>query len=410
LLNKEAIFDYAGEKLSIQVITDESGLTNLEAEWRNLKATDIVGVFSSYEWIHSYWHCLGTGNLFILVARINGIARCIAPFAVTKSRLFGIPYKRVKFIGTEPSGTSPLNPLNQLFTIDHRIGWADKADFIALPEDAHLTGAIAHFLLNNSQLWDILDFREIQHPPSCMEHFCKVMSEGSTDARVIEGDPSAHIELTENFLAYIKSRSRNIRKNIQHYNNRLSRAGGSKFTTVTTPDEVKKALPEIKKLEMSSWKSKEGVGAFSDGERESFHNTLAEALARDNRFILFLLQSEKDDILAYYYSFLYDNKVYLHNTAFDSKAQKFSPGVILFLKVVEWSFEQGLTHVVIGRGGQYFKNAYRTGTQARSWHFIFRNSLLMRLLTTVELQLLPWLREKRRSLSENSSNTSHEKR
>jgi len=403
--NTEEVFDYMGERLSIQIITDDAGLEGLEADWRRLKATDIVGVFSSYEWIHSYWHCLGTGNLFILVVRSNRTARCIAPFTITKSRFLGIPYKRIKFIGTEATGTSPLNPLNRIFSIDHRIGWADKADFIALPEDAYLTGAIANFLIRNKQLWDILDLREIQENSPYMENFHNEMSEYGAHSHVLEGDPSAHIKLSDDYQTYVKSRSKNSRRNIRRGNNRLNKAGGGEFLTITTREDFKNNLPEIKNLELSSWKIEDNVGAFSDMERAVFHCTLAEALARDNRFILFILKSAKGDILAYYYSFLYGSELYLHNTAFDIKARKCSPGIVLFFKVVEWGFDQGLTHIVIGRGGQYFKNAYRTGTKARSWHFIFRNSLLMRLLAAVELQILPWLREKKRSLSGNIDKT-----
>jgi len=218
-------------------------------------------------------------------------------------------------------------------------------------------------------------------------------------------DPSAYIKLSGSYATYIKSRSKNIRKNIQTCIKRLHKAGGSKFITATTPEEIKAALPDVKNLEQASWKNDSGVGAFSNRKRALFHCALAEALSENNHFILFLLKSEKGDILTYYYSFLYDGTLYLHNTAFDIKAKRYSPGIIGFLKVIEWAFERGLARVVIGRGGQYFKNAYRTDTTTRSWHFIFRNSLLMRLLAIVELKVLPWLRAKKTALSKNGINT-----
>ena len=152
--------------MQIYEITDPAMLPALRTEWDALlDGSASRSVYQSYEWVSTWWRHCARGRLRVLVAQSQGRVRCLAPLMLTTEHVLGIPYRRVRFIGSDATGTIPRNLFDRTFSIDRRFGWSDVLDFLYRPGDIEALREMLAHLRGETERWEIpfkvLDGREL---------------------------------------------------------------------------------------------------------------------------------------------------------------------------------------------------------------------------------------------------------
>ena len=142
--------------MTVQIIESETDLHTLENTWNDLVAKNAAGsFFSSFGYIRTTWeHFKGeTDRLFILVLKDHHRITGIAPFRISRSSLWGIPARTIKFIAE----------------------WeGDRPGIIVEGSEALAWNRIYDFLHSEFKEWDVLDLTEqaaglpMTTSPSCL--------------------------------------------------------------------------------------------------------------------------------------------------------------------------------------------------------------------------------------------------
>jgi hypothetical protein len=378
--------------MRVREIINEAQLVELREDWDNLlKQSPSRSVYMSFEWIYTWWRHFARGKLFVLVAEADGQVRCIAPLMLTRERFLGMPYTRVRFIGSDPTGTTKRNAFDKLFSIDKRYGWSDVLDFLYKAEDIESLKATLEYLKRQKGRWDILDLRELHSSTNSIGVLKSTFGGGDYLFNDVAAKV-ATVSLETDFETYRKSRNKNWRKNISRTYKRIGKLPRLVLGKYVAPAQVADIMPAVIDLEQKSWQGNRGVGAFSQKSAGQFHRELAELLAQRQRFVLYTLELDRR-IVCYQYAFRYNNTLCLHNTAMDPDFRYYSPGFYLQLRIIEEAFSQEAQQIVLGRGWEDYKSKLKNSEEDRIWITVFAARLVPRVLGYLEFKARPMMKQ-----------------
>ncbi|MBN2132827.1 MAG: GNAT family N-acetyltransferase [Sedimentisphaerales bacterium] len=377
--------------MRIHEITDPAMLPALAAEWDALLDDSATrSVYQSYEWLRTWWRHCGRGQLRVLAGRSQGRLRCLAPLMLTTEHVLGIPFRRLRFIGSDAAGTIRRNLFDRTFSIDRRCGWSDVLDFLYRPQDIEAVRDILAHLQGETERWDTLDLREFPAASPSVALVDEILGSRHTVVRETAAQVAV-VSLENDMESYVKTRTRNWRKNIRRAFRRTEALPDTVVRTYRSPEQVANILPAVVETEQKSWQGQRGVGAFSESKVAAFHRDLAVALAARDRFVLYTLES-RGRLICYQYALRCHGRLHFHTTAMDPAFTSGSPGLYLQLKALERAFSEGLSTVVLGRGPETYKHKLKTDDEDRIRVTVFRTGLVPRLLASSEFKARPALR------------------
>lgn len=377
--------------MQIHEITDLAQLAAMQKQWDALLDESVTNsVYQSFEWLSVWWRHYARGQLWVLVAKSHGRVRCIAPLMLTRERVLGIPYRRIRFVGSDATETTTRNPFDRAFSIDRRYGWSDVLDFLYRPQDLEALRAVLAYLQRQRGRWDILDLRDFPATTHSIALVEQMLATQRPAARETAAQ-AAVVALDTDMEAYKKTRTKNWRKNIKRACNQIEGLTNVAVRTYQSPEQVAGMMPAVRELEARSWQGQSGVGAFSEERSAAFHHDVAVALAARDRFVLYTLEAA-DRLIAYQYALRDNERLHFHTTAMDPEFKPYSPGLYLQMKAIEQAFAEGLHEVVLGRGPETYKHKLKTGDQDRIWVTVFGTAPVPRLLASCEFGARPALR------------------
>jgi CelD/BcsL family acetyltransferase involved in cellulose biosynthesis len=377
--------------MQVHEITDFAHLSALQQEWDGLFHESCTqSVYQSFEWVSTWWRHYARGQLWVLVAKSQRQMRCIAPLMLTRQRVVGIPYCRLRFMGSDATDTTKRNLYDRLFSIDRRYGWSDVLDFLYRPGDIEALRAVLGHVQQKRGRWDILDLRDF---PASTHSIAFVEEMLGPRLAVVRETPAqaAVVSLEGDMETYKKTRTKNWRKNIKRAYNQMEGLTDVAVRSYRSPTQVAAMMPVVRELEARSWQGQSGVGAFSHERAAAFHHDVAVALAARDRFVLYTLEVA-DRLIAYQYALRDNDRLHFHTTAMDPAFKSYSPGLYLQLKVIEQAFAEGLNAVVLGRGPETYKHKLKTGDEDRVWVTVFGTAPIPKLLASCEFGARPALR------------------
>src|SRR5437588_5453748 len=125
---------------AVEELTRPEQFEALRPEWDALLARAEGSLFQTWEWQWSWWRHFGRGRLCILTAREEGELLGIAPLML--GRYFGVPFRRLQFIGTLGS---------------------DYLDLIVdRSEEAALVASFLRAIARRCHRWDLVDLQQIR--------------------------------------------------------------------------------------------------------------------------------------------------------------------------------------------------------------------------------------------------------
>ncbi len=317
--------------------------------------------YLGFDWINAWWDYFGQDReLMALVAEdVEGIVG-LAPLAIGRYRLKGIPVRVLEFIGAPFRGSCSAGYL----------------DFVVLRRHRECLTAFAEALLAQAARWDLMSLRNVPAKGAQMEQLCEVAGPGLTLMRTRE-DAIPGIR-ADGWHDYVASRRHSFRRSLRRYAREAQEAGLGPARRLTTREEVTALLPELARVRAASWQGKlanAGAGSRMNG----FLASLLPRLCARGRAVLVTL-SAQDRVVAYQLGFRDADALWLHETAYDQAYSDASPGANAFAAIIEYGLADHVSRIDLGAGLHWYKRRWATEYTYRAQWLGFHRGLRSRAL------------------------------
>lgn len=355
---------------TVEVITTDRAFAELEPVWNNLVAeAGITHPFLTYEWMSTWWECFGDdAELNILLVRAGGEPIAIAPLMRTRQRVFGPRLRSLRFLANDHS---------------------PRCDFIVGSRSDDAYAAIFSFLMSNAELWDMVDLRELPADSRSLEQ----LSSGAEQAGVLSGRrhsfDSTFLPLVEDWEESLSAKRRWFLRNRFK---RLSALGRVELESVSAEADLDAALEEGFRLEAAAWKAEAGTAISCDARVHRFYALLAKRAA-SRAWLRLQFLKVGDRRIAFAYTLVYANRMYLLKPGFDPEYASYSPGNLLTHLVLRDAFTSGFSaYDFLGRD-DHWKRQWSAQTLPHYGLFLFGNRPSARAAHYAKFELIPVLQK-----------------
>jgi CelD/BcsL family acetyltransferase involved in cellulose biosynthesis len=306
-------------------------------EWGALLARDPDRqIFATPEWNRLWWEEFkGDKDLFILTLRNRGEIRAIVP-------LYRKPEdgrKILRFVG----GIDLSDYLGPICSVDDR-------------EDVAET--LAHWLVETDVEWDEFDAHNMPVPFGFAEFLVDRADRQGLDFQLEQEETAALLPLPKSWEEYLAGLDSKERHELKRKRKRLARDFPDAMVRAATEESLDRDLKSF--IEMH--RGAEGMkGHFMRPEIASFFERIAHSFMPLGWLRLDLFEIG-ERALASTFSFVYNDNLYLYNSAYEPELARLSPGLVHVSELVGRSIGEGLRIFDFMRGPERYK--YQLGAQA----------------------------------------------
>ena len=325
-------------------------LVEFKDAWNQILEESISQVpFLAFEYLQAWWETRGGGEwpqdseLVIITATENDQLIGVAPFFFANN-LDGKP--ALMFVGA--------------------IEVSDFLDFLVRPENLdEFVAGLLDFLDISDALppWEVLDLHNILEDSPSLSVLAAEAQRRGWNHQQVRLQPSPFIPLPGDFDTYLaqidKKQRHEIRRKLRNVEQSLVVPDYSIVADVESLTAETQAFIDM----MAQDPSKKAF--LTDAMVEHLHKTAQVAF--DNGWLhlsFFTLDGNK---AAGNFSFIYNKRLWLYNSAWEWDYREFSPGWILLTHLLQWATENGIEEFDFMRGDETYK--YKFGGQDR---FIYR--------------------------------------
>ncbi len=138
--------------------------------------------------------------------------------------------------------------------------------------------------------------------------------------------------------------------------NKLKRAGDLRTAHFTTAEAIRPRLPELFRLHRARW---EAHSQFHDPAQVRFFERAVEELG-DSGFLRLTEVRLDDALIATHLGFCHAGRFTWYKPAFDPEFSKYSPGLVLLVRLLERALEEGAEELDFTIGREDFKLRFAT--------------------------------------------------
>ena len=254
--------------------------------------------------------------------------------------------------------TSHFGSLHKIQFIGHG---SDYAEFILPKENTKCLELFLDYLLQFSD-WDILELEGINEKSTTAKALLAIRNHYTPELELNDWSSCSYICLSNSLRDFMKSLSRNVRKNLDRRMRRLKENYKVEFKTQNDFDSVRAAMETFFNLHDKRWNSKGEEGVFATEVNRDFHVSLAETFNEKGWLALYFLTVDDEPISAAY-TYDYDQKKYGCLTGFDPNFGQFGIGNLLKIHIIEECFRKQFSEYDLGRGSESYKTEWATGVR-----------------------------------------------
>ena len=360
--------------LRTEVVRDFEGLTWLKQAWDEMaKRAEARHPYISHAWISTWLECFGKGlSPYILVVKDKDRLKGIAPLALSRERLQGIPFRRLGTLYNPNTG---------------------RCDFIAQPGDNGFYHAVWEHFRQNRHEWDMLELSHLPLSSQALQTISRLAQGSGFRTGTWEGWNTPYVP-TGNWERYYAELPRKHKSNLRNRHKRLGRLGQIEVEEISSVGEIEEGLADGFQIEAAAWKGEGGTAIKSDPAVRDFYTRLAGRAATQGWLRLYFLTLDRRRI-AFAYCFRYQGGFYLHKVGYDPAFHAYSPVNQLCLYLIEASFSQGLREFDFVGEKDEWKLRWTSECRPHRWLYVFSQSWTGRLLYGIKFQIIPWLKRHR---------------
>lgn len=317
--------------IEITEIHTQADLDALRGEWDDLlHRSSNAGIFQSWEWISTCRKFFGRGSrLLIVCIRTGGRLAGLAPMEIT--RMYGLPFRRLQFIGT---------------------GISDYLDFILDSESIDsVMEAISGWFMENSRRWDLLDLQQIPEGSPALQFFG---SNGLPDNELITGEVCPYLPTADSWDGMLSRFGKKMRWNLGYYERLIRRDFDDVFLGVLPDDEIDNGMDAFFGLHTKRWRKRWLPGMLVGTRKQGFHCEIARLCAGRGWLRLYGLKLN-GRIQSVLYCFVFKEKAYYYLGGFDPSLSKYSLGTVLTGFAIRGAIENGCREFDFLRGDEHYK-------------------------------------------------------
>lgn len=346
--------------MKIREIDNYNDFLTLKEEWTGLLKRCEHTVFSTWEWLSTWWKHFGKDKkLLIILAEDQNKLIGIAPLMYSVHKMLGLRIRKIEFIGTPQS---------------------DYGDFVLAEKEEECLKAFTNHILNNfPEKWDCIELKEIPETAKTLI-LLKNMTEKIRIAstRILHECP--YMPLPQSVDVLLSRLNYKFKKNLRRGQRQLEQRYKVEFTDYSSPQIFKEGMMKLFELHQKRWKLKGETGVFADQEICNFHLDVAEFFSRLGWLSLDSISADGKTI-ACLYGFKYGSKLYYYLSGADPTYNKYSPGNLLIFSVLQKCIKEGLIEFDFLRGEEPYKSRWTPLSRRNSNVVLIRRGVF------------PWLRE-----------------
>jgi CelD/BcsL family acetyltransferase involved in cellulose biosynthesis len=338
-----------------QALEDRApGGAALREEWDQLLASATSNVvFLTWQWQLTWWRHFGPQNgsqLRLLTVRSrSGELMGIAPL----------------YIGNEPvsppkeyvPGEGRPEPYGERRRVVRFIGGTEVADYldvIAPADKLHdVWSAVLDCLLDCHSDWDVIDLHSLPQWSPSREMLPQIAQEKGLSCAVMPEDVCPVVSLPGDFETYLMSLRKKDRHELRRKVRKLEGREDVRWYLVppTDAEQMHDAMHTFLDLHRKSGTDK---AHFMNEDMASFFFETVEALLPTGWLDLAILEVDKEPAAAYF-SFNYNERIYLYNSGYDPRFSSYSAGIALLVYRIHKAILQGAKHFDFLRGDEEYK-------------------------------------------------------
>ncbi|MFX0140482.1 MAG: GNAT family N-acetyltransferase [Candidatus Hodarchaeota archaeon] len=314
--------------LYIKEITEFTEFLKIKDKWdKLLTESGINNPYLTHDWFRiAFEYFEKKDELFILLVKDEDEVITIAPFLISYEKYLGIPVKKIRF----------LENVHTPFQ-----------DIIIAQKRQESLETIVVYLLKNFQMWDILQLMEIRNNSENIKILEDLCNKKNIFHYQFFISRSWFVQTnmdSEQGVAKIKPK---VRRELRRKIRRIERLGKLSFQVITELKDIEKHFDIFFNFHEQTWKGKE--------KNAEFYYKIARKFSQGEEIILYCLCLNECPI-AYTFVLKSRNTLFCIKTTYDPSYYAFSPGTIMFHKILENSFrDKVIEKFDIGRGDEYYK-------------------------------------------------------
>jgi CelD/BcsL family acetyltransferase involved in cellulose biosynthesis len=196
-------------------------------------------------------------------------------------------------------------------------------------------------------------------------------------------DFSAHqIRLSGTYDSYFAGRHRHQRHDARRRLRRLSERGSVVFTPIVPPDRAMQALDAMLALKSTQLQQTNQIDWPAIPGRRDYVRALVERLTPTGQAMVATLDLDGAPI-AYQLSFVDRNRLYSFVMSYRPDFRDFGPGRTLLLRIIEWSYAQGLDVYDMTYGDEDYKLVW--GNERMAMYEVFQRRGLLAFVSPVQI-------------------------
>jgi len=338
-------------RYSVTRVVTEKEISSLEADWNRLSETaELPNVFMTFGWFRAWNQRLAQEDPHrrpnILVLRRDQEVVGISPFVLRICSRFGFVVRKIEFVGNN---------------------YADHNDFVLGGDAPGQIEAVARFLAQTSDEWDLVELRDLREAGGQIPRIESALSRANLLHRILpEQEGCPYLPLDADSSTWMSNLSAHVRRTLRKGMERAN-AEGLRVRIIENPHQVPGLLEELIDLEHGKHKS---AGPFIGKYPEVFHS-LFDALGTRGWLYVALLEQGSDPV-AFQLGFRCGNKLWDYAKAYDRSFSRFSPGTLLVRAILDYGFSHGYKEYDFLRGEEPYKMVWgpecHRGSRLQIWN------------------------------------------
>jgi len=310
-----------------KLVQDFDDFLKLREPWNELvRNCDVDHAFMRHEWFECWVRHLGTAdNLRILTVWSDGLMVAAAPLQMKRQKLKGMPLRVLSFMS---SSVSP------------------RCNFI-LHSSCDSAGFFNEVFAIRA--WDLVYTENLEVGLATTNKYLEYLKSGIFRNYDTEpGRQSPHQILDTDWDSYLKTLSKNHRKNIRAALRRLEELGEYEFLEFETYEGSEIIFEQMVVVSGSSWKSEFGTDLKSNPKIAAFYKDFSRLGSREGLWKLYMLRIG-NALVAFDYLLKHNNSLTGIRSDYDPAYKDLMPGHLMKVATIRdlcsrgvpWEYDMG---------------------------------------------------------------------